>query len=86
MTVTPCRLDGVKEELRCGLYNVFENRRTLQGRMLPLKIVLVPAHRQQELDLRSEEAGRLLRRWVGFMKLAAFLVAQRPWCSSLLLQ
>jgi pimeloyl-ACP methyl ester carboxylesterase len=40
---TPCHVEGVKEELRCGVYNVFENRKTRRGRMLPLKIVLIPA-------------------------------------------
>ena len=41
--LAPCHVDGVKEELRCGVYNVFENRRTRKGRMLPLKIILIPA-------------------------------------------
>lgn len=43
--LTPCRLEGVQEELRCGTYNVFENRRTRRGRMLPLKIVVIPARK-----------------------------------------
>jgi hypothetical protein len=43
VSLTPCHVEGVKEELRCGVYNVFENRRTRKGRMLPLKIVLIPA-------------------------------------------
>jgi len=41
--LTPCHVEDVKEELRCGVYNVFENRRTRTGRKLPLKIVLIPA-------------------------------------------
>jgi pimeloyl-ACP methyl ester carboxylesterase len=41
----PCHIQGVKEEVRCGIYNVFENRKTRKGRMLPLKIVLLPAKR-----------------------------------------
>src|SRR5258707_2620652 len=45
VTLTPCYVSDVKEELRCGVYNVFENRRTRQGRMLPLKIVVIPARR-----------------------------------------
>ncbi len=28
VTLTPCHVEGVKEELRCGVYSVFENRRT----------------------------------------------------------
>jgi pimeloyl-ACP methyl ester carboxylesterase len=43
VTLTPCHVEGVKEEVRCGVYNVFENRHTRKGRMLPLKIVLIPA-------------------------------------------
>ena len=43
VTLMPCHVGGVKEQLRCGVYNVFENRRTRTGRKLPLKIVLIPA-------------------------------------------
>ena len=43
VTLTPCHVEGIKEEVRCGVYHVFENRQTRKGRMLPLKIVLVPA-------------------------------------------
>jgi pimeloyl-ACP methyl ester carboxylesterase len=43
VTLTPCHVEGVKEELRCGVYNVFENRRSRTGRKLPLKIVLISA-------------------------------------------
>lgn len=43
VTLTPCHVEGVKEEMRCGVYHVFENRRTRKGRTLPLKIVLIPA-------------------------------------------
>ena len=43
VTLSPCHVEGVKEELRCGVYNVFENRRTRTGRKLPLKIILIHA-------------------------------------------
>ncbi len=43
VTLTPCHVEDVKEELRCGVYNVFENRRTRTGRKLPLKIILIHA-------------------------------------------
>ena len=43
VTLMPCHVGGVKEQLRCGVYNVFENRRTRTGRKLPLKIVVIPA-------------------------------------------
>jgi pimeloyl-ACP methyl ester carboxylesterase len=39
----PCHVEGVKQELRCGIYEVFENRQTRKGRKLPLKIVVIPA-------------------------------------------
>jgi len=42
VTLTPCHVEGVKEKLRCGVYNVFENRRTRTGRKLALKILLIP--------------------------------------------
>jgi pimeloyl-ACP methyl ester carboxylesterase len=51
VALMPCHVEGVKEELRCGVYNVFENRKTRTGRQLPLKIVLIPArqpHPDQE--------------------------------------
>ena len=43
LVLKPCRVEGVDEELRCGSYEVFENRQVRNGRKLPLKIVLVPA-------------------------------------------
>jgi pimeloyl-ACP methyl ester carboxylesterase len=43
VTLKPCHVEGVKEEVRCGVFRVFENRKTRKGRMLPLKIVLIPA-------------------------------------------
>ncbi len=43
LALTPCRVADVREKLRCGIYEVFENRQTRRGRKLPLKIVLVPA-------------------------------------------
>src|SRR5947209_1293171 len=50
LTFAPCHVEGVKEELRCGVYNVFENRRTLTGRKLPLKIVVIPARHPHPED------------------------------------
>src|SRR5262249_38854737 len=50
VSLTTCCLGSVKTQLRCGVWNVFENRQARQGRMLPLKIVLIPAlhpHRDQ---------------------------------------
>jgi pimeloyl-ACP methyl ester carboxylesterase len=45
VTLKPCHVAGVKDELRCGVYEVFENRHTQKGRKLPLKIVLIPARK-----------------------------------------
>lgn len=45
VALKPCRVEGVKDEVRCGVYRVPENRQTREGRMLPLKIVLIPARR-----------------------------------------
>ena len=42
LKLTPCPVEEVKET-RCGVYHVFENRRTRTGRKLPLKIILIPA-------------------------------------------
>jgi pimeloyl-ACP methyl ester carboxylesterase len=41
----PCRVEDFEKkinELRCGTYHVYENRKTRQGRMLPLKVILLP--------------------------------------------
>jgi len=43
LVLTPCRVEGVPQTLRCGTYAVFENRQTRRGRKLPLRIVLIPA-------------------------------------------
>ncbi len=43
VALSACRVEGV--EARCGVYEVFENRRSRQGRLLPLKIVVIPAVR-----------------------------------------
>jgi pimeloyl-ACP methyl ester carboxylesterase len=45
VTLVPCRLPGVDEALRCGVLRVPENRAAGRGRMLPLKIVVLPARR-----------------------------------------
>lgn len=43
LVLTSCRVANVKEDLRCGIHEVFENREAKSGRKLPLKIILVPA-------------------------------------------
>lgn len=43
LELTPCELPGVKEKVRCGTYDVFEDRATRKGRKITLKIVVFPA-------------------------------------------
>ncbi len=50
VNLLPCHVTGVKEEVRCGVYRVFENRRTRKGRMLSLKIVLIPGRHPHSAD------------------------------------
>ena len=42
-----CQVPGVKEELLCGTFRVFENRKTRTGRTIDLNIVVLPAFDQQ---------------------------------------
>src|SRR4051794_12353161 len=51
IVLTPCHIRDVSEEVRCGTYEVFENRQLRRGRKLPIRIVLLPAtgpHPQKE--------------------------------------
>jgi pimeloyl-ACP methyl ester carboxylesterase len=50
VNLTPCHVKGVNEKVRCGVYRVFENRQSRKGRMLPLKIVLIPAKHPHPAD------------------------------------
>jgi pimeloyl-ACP methyl ester carboxylesterase len=45
-----CRVEGVKEELLCGQFAVFENRATRKGRTIDLNVVVLPA-----LDQRTKQ-------------------------------
>jgi pimeloyl-ACP methyl ester carboxylesterase len=47
LELKPCRVPDLEEELRCGTFNVPENRRTGQGRMLPLRVIVIPARAAQ---------------------------------------
>jgi hypothetical protein len=60
LPLAPCRVEGVREELRCGIHEVFENRRTRTGRKLPLKVVVIPARQPHpgEGPSSSSPAGR----------------------------
>jgi pimeloyl-ACP methyl ester carboxylesterase len=47
LELQPCRVPGLDEDLRCGTFHVPENRRTGQGRTLPLKVIVIPARSQR---------------------------------------
>lgn len=38
-----CRLPGLDEDARCGIYEVFEDRAAGAGRKIPLRVVVLPA-------------------------------------------
>lgn len=42
-----CRVPGIQEQLLCGKFTVFENRKTRTGRTIDLNIVVLPAFEQQ---------------------------------------
>lgn len=50
LRLMPCRVPAVPEELRCGTFQVYENRDLNRGRMLPLKVVLIPAREPRPED------------------------------------
>jgi pimeloyl-ACP methyl ester carboxylesterase len=41
--LAPCRRAGIDEELRCGTYEVWEDREARRGRKIPLDILVLPA-------------------------------------------
>jgi pimeloyl-ACP methyl ester carboxylesterase len=41
--LAPCRLEGIEEELRCGTYQVWEDREARRGRKIALNVVVLPA-------------------------------------------
>ncbi|MBI1763192.1 MAG: alpha/beta fold hydrolase [Acidobacteria bacterium] len=43
LQLEPCRLAGWNEDVRCGRYEVFEDRKAQAGRKIALKIVVLPA-------------------------------------------
>ncbi len=43
ISLAPCQIEGVAA--RCGTHRVFENRSAGRGRMLPLKVIVIPARR-----------------------------------------
>src|SRR5258707_13474291 len=43
VTLQPCKVQNIKEEARCGTYEVFEDRKAKTGRKIPLNIIVLPA-------------------------------------------
>jgi pimeloyl-ACP methyl ester carboxylesterase len=43
VALQPCKLPGLPEEVRCGSYEVYEDREAKSGRKIALNIVVVPA-------------------------------------------
>lgn len=43
LSLEPCKLPGLDEEARCGIYEVWENRAAEAGRKIPLRVVVLPA-------------------------------------------
>jgi pimeloyl-ACP methyl ester carboxylesterase len=46
--LSTCRPAGFTEDVRCGVFNVPENRAAPNGRMLPLAVVVLPARQQTD--------------------------------------
>ena len=42
LSLEPCRLPGWNEDVRCGQYEVYENRQANTGRKIPLRVVVAP--------------------------------------------
>jgi pimeloyl-ACP methyl ester carboxylesterase len=43
VALQPCKVPGLQEEVRCGTYEVYEDRSAMVGRKIALNIVVVPA-------------------------------------------
>ena len=43
LALEPCRLPGWNEDVRCGQYEVYENREAKTGRKISLRVVVAPA-------------------------------------------
>src|SRR5690606_18211291 len=43
LVLEPCRLEGLATEARCGAHPVFEDREAQSGRLISLRVAVVPA-------------------------------------------
>lgn len=46
LALQPCHVDGLAEEIRCGVHHVFEDRRSRTGRQLAIHVAVLPALRR----------------------------------------
>lgn len=46
LELTPCHVEGLAEEVRCGIHEVFEDRVSQSGPMIPIHIAVLPALRR----------------------------------------
>jgi pimeloyl-ACP methyl ester carboxylesterase len=42
----PCHVDGLAEEIQCGVHEVFEDRASASGRRIPIQVAVLPALRR----------------------------------------
>ena len=51
LVLSPCNIEGTSEKVKCGTYEVYENRSSRKGRKISLKVVVFPATgKERELD------------------------------------
>ncbi len=43
LMLSPCNVEGTSEKVKCGTYEVYENRNSKKGRKISLKVVVFPA-------------------------------------------
>lgn len=47
LELRPCHVDGLAEQVRCGVHEVFEDRERGSGRRLPIHVAVLPALRRE---------------------------------------
>ena len=47
LVLSPCNVEGTSEKVKCGTYEVYENRDSKKGRKISLKVVVFPATGQE---------------------------------------
>lgn len=81
LTLTPCHLEGFREEVRCGTLRVWENRATRTGRTIDLQVAVIPALRPESepdpLFIFAGGPGQGARRYAPFVQTAFREVRRR---------